>query len=107
VNPSRVDRERTVSFTDLPNVGKAIARDFRLMGFAEPGELAGLDPRELYLRLCEVTGKRQDPCVLDLFMSVVSFLNGEEPKPWWHFTAARKELLKKRQLQGENDEKGP
>lgn len=77
-------------FTDLPNIGPAMARDFGMLGFSEPGQLIVADPLDLYRSLCSVTGMRQDPCVLDVFMSVTSFLGGDPPQPWWRFTEQRK-----------------
>jgi hypothetical protein len=90
MNPSKVVREKVQHFTDLPNIGPAAARDFELLGFTAPSQLVGKDPFDLYQSLCIATGSRQDPCVLDVFMSVTSFLGGEAPKPWWHFTEQRK-----------------
>ncbi|HET9680123.1 MAG TPA: helix-hairpin-helix domain-containing protein [Gammaproteobacteria bacterium] len=90
MNPVKVVREKVRRFTDLPNIGPAMARDFELLGFREPNELAGTDPLRLYQRLCSATGSRQDPCVLDVFMSVTDFLGGGDAKPWWHFTEQRK-----------------
>lgn len=77
-------------FTDIPNVGKAMARDLQELGFATPRELAGQDPFALYQRLCALTAVRQDPCVLDTFLAVVDFMDGGAPKPWWDFTEGRK-----------------
>ena len=91
MNPSRVVREEVKRFTDLPNVGPAAARDFEVLGYSEPGQLAGADPLDLYQSLCIATGTRQDLCVLDVFMSVTSFLAGGPPEPWWHFTERRKQ----------------
>ena len=62
MNPSKVSRTRLESLTDLPNIGPAMARDLRLLGFEHPGQLAGQDPQRLYDRLCELTETRQDPC---------------------------------------------
>ncbi|MGE4441667.1 MAG: helix-hairpin-helix domain-containing protein [Desulfomicrobium sp.] len=90
MNPAKVRRDRLLALTDLPNIGPAMARDLRLLGFEHPGQLAGQDPQTLYDRLCELTGVRQDPCVLDVLVSVTRFMDGEEPKPWWHFTPERK-----------------
>ena len=90
MNPTKVARSKLVRFTDLPNIGPAAARDFELLGFASPRELIGADPLELYRDLCAATGLRQDPCVLDVFMSVTDFLAGGSPQPWWHFTELRK-----------------
>ncbi len=67
-----------------------MAKDFELLGFSHPSDLVGADPLELYEALCMATGSRQDPCVLDVFMSVADFLSGGEAKPWWEFTEERK-----------------
>jgi len=80
----------------IPNVGPAIAAKLRLLGFASPSELAGQDPYEMYRSLCEQTGKRYDLCLLDVFISAVSFADGEPPKPWWKFTKQRKAELERR-----------
>jgi response regulator RpfG family c-di-GMP phosphodiesterase len=77
-------------FTDIPNVGKAMARDFAQLGFSRPYELAGQDAHALYQRLCALTRSRQDPCVLDTFLAVVDFMDGGAAKPWWAFTEERK-----------------
>ncbi len=90
MNPARVCRAQVNKFTDLPNVGAAMARDFARLGFTSPDQLAGRDPYQLYQALCRETRTRQDPCVLDVFMSVTRFLAGESPKPWWNYTAERK-----------------
>ncbi len=91
MNPSKVRRDRLEQLTDLPNIGPAMARDLRLLGFDHPADLAGQDPTALYDRLCELTGTRHDPCVLDVFVSVTRFMDGEEPRPWWLYTPERKE----------------
>jgi hypothetical protein len=90
MHTSKVVREKVRRFTDLPNIGPAAASDFELLGFNEPAQLLGANPLDLYQSLCIATGVRQDPCVLDVFMSVTSFLDGAPPQPWWHFTEQRK-----------------
>ncbi|KPF48383.1 mitomycin resistance protein [beta proteobacterium AAP121] len=74
----------------LPNIGPSIAGDLRSLGIVHPQELAGRDPHALYVGLCEKTGKRQDPCVLDTFMAATAFMAGAEARPWWDYTAERK-----------------
>ncbi len=81
------------SLQKLPNIGPACARDLLLLGYHSPESLAGQEPREMYERLCALTEKRHDPCVLDTFMSAVSFANGNPAQPWWHFTPERKRLM--------------
>ena len=93
MNPANVIRERTSKLTDLPNIGKAMACDLRLLGIVEPHQIEGRCPLEMYRDLCLKTGRRHDPCVIDVFMSVASFVAGNVAEPWWHFTAERKRLL--------------
>ncbi|MCY7315091.1 MAG: helix-hairpin-helix domain-containing protein [Rubrivivax sp.] len=75
----------------LPNIGPALAADLRLIGVHEPQALARLDAFALYQALCRATGKRQDPCVLDTFMAACDFMRGAAARPWWDYTAARKQ----------------
>jgi hypothetical protein len=75
----------------LPNIGPAIAADLRLLGIQHPSQLAELDALQLYQQLCRSTGKRQDPCVLDTFMAATDFMRGAAAKPWWDYTALRKQ----------------
>lgn len=96
MHPTKVDRRRLRSFTDLPNVGKAFAEDLTLLGFTSPAELKGEDPVQLYDRLCELTRTRQDPCVLDTLMSITRFMDGERARAWWEYTPERKRMMEVR-----------
>lgn len=91
MHPDKVRRERLHTLTDLPNIGPAMAADLRLLGYTAPQQLAGADPLDLYQRLCAATQARHDPCVLDTFIAVCRFLDGEAPRPWWDYTAERKQ----------------
>jgi hypothetical protein len=93
VNPNKVERSRVVRLTDLPNVGEACANDLRIIGIQEPSQLVGKSAFQMYADLCQKTGRHHDPCVIDVFMSITSFMSGETPKPWWEFTRRRKQLL--------------
>jgi hypothetical protein len=84
------DRNTVTRLDHLPNIGKAMAANLRLIGIERPQDLMGKDPLTLYRALEERTGSRQDPCVLDTFMAVVDFMEGGEARPWWLFTAERK-----------------
>lgn len=77
-------------FTDIPNIGKAMEGDFKLLGLTEPKDLSGKDPLSLYKKLCAKTNTRQDPCVLDTFMAAVDFMDGASARPWWEYTQKRK-----------------
>lgn len=78
---------------DLPNVGPAVAADFRRLGIGTPDEIRGRDPYMLYHDLCRATRSLHDPCLLDTFIAVVRHVDGGPAKPWWHYTAERKRVL--------------
>lgn len=84
-----------MKLTDLPNVGPATAKDLQLLGIDAPQQLIGQDPYLLYQELCRLTGQRHDPCVLDVLMSAVRFMEGAPARPWWFYTPERKALLAK------------
>lgn len=90
MHPDKVVRDRVEELTDLPNVGAATAGDLRLLGIDSPSQLAGRDPLEMYRDLSTLTGERQDPCVLDVLISITRFVDGDPPLPWWAYTAERK-----------------
>jgi hypothetical protein len=90
MHPSKVHRDSTIKLTDLPNVGPAMARDLVSIGIRVPADLKDCDPFALYLSLCEKTGVRHDPCVLDTFISITDFMAGNAPQPWWAYTGERK-----------------
>src|SRR5271157_2526643 len=96
MNPNKVDRTRVIKLTDLPNIGKAGAEDLHLLGIHQPNQLAGKCPFQMYEMLCETTGLRHDPCVIDAFISVTRFMAGDEARPWWEYTEERKQALKQR-----------
>ena len=91
------NRETVSELEALPNIGKAIGSDLRLIGINEPKNLIGKNPFELYDKLCSKKGKHVDHCVIDVFMSVVDFMEGGKPQPWWNFTQKRKQILNKEQ----------
>lgn len=74
----------------IPNIGASIANDLRSLGIQRPPDLIGRDPHALYEALCHRTRTRQDPCVLDTFISAVRFMEGAPARPWWRYTAERK-----------------
>ncbi len=85
-----MSRSEIRNFQDIPNVGKAIEKYFILLGIKEPIELIGMDPYKMYSDLCDVTCKRHDPCVIDVFISAVRYMEGGPYKKWWEFTKERK-----------------
>jgi hypothetical protein len=43
-----------------------------------------------------VTGQRHDPCVYDVFLAAVRFMEGAPALPWWTYTPERKRVLAER-----------
>lgn len=74
-------------------MGKAIEKYLVILGIKEPTDLIGKDPYQMYSELRTLTGKRYDPCMLDVFISAVRYMEGGPPKKWWEFTKERKERL--------------
>ncbi len=64
---------------ELPNIGKASASDLHLIGINHPKDLIRQEPFDMYERLCTITETKHDPCVIDVFMSAVHFMEGGEP----------------------------
>jgi hypothetical protein len=77
-------------FEEIINVGPSIADDFRLLGMTRPQQLIGQDPLAMYQQICKLSGHFHDPCVLDVFMASVDYMNGNSPRKCWEFTAERK-----------------
>lgn len=91
MNPSKVSRNKLSSLTDLPNIGKAGECDLKILGIFDPKDLIGKCPYQMYESLCLKTQVLHDPCVIDVFISITRFMNGEDAKPWWAYTEERKE----------------
>jgi len=87
------ERAAWKSFQQLGSIGPASALDLVQLGFRTIDELRGTDPNQLYARLCELTGTRQDPCVEDVLRCAIA--QAEQPelpakwRQWFHWTALR------------------
>jgi len=75
---------------ELPNVGPATALDLVRLGITKPGQIARRHPDRMYEALCKLDGVRHDPCVRDVFASLVAFANGAPARSWWLYTPERK-----------------
>ena len=91
MNPERVVRSEVKTLTDLPNVGPAIAGQLATIGICTPAELRGREPLELFEALCARSGRRLDPCLLDVLLSIADFIDGGDPRCWWAYTDMRKQ----------------
>ena len=79
---------------DISGVGGAVLRDFEVLGVASVDELARQDPEELYERLCRVTGRTHDICMLDVFRCAVAQARDpelpRELRQWWWWSRQRR-----------------
>ena len=86
-NPNR----NTVSrLEDLPNIGPAMADDLRLLDIQHPQQLRGKNAYQMHRDLCKLSNKEHAPCVIDVFLAAVDFMDGGKAQPWWNFTEERK-----------------
>ena len=88
-----VSRAKSTDLQQIPNIGPSIAANLRLIGVLSPQDLLGKDPYTMYDDLCQATGVRQDPCVIDVFIAATRFMAGEPAKSWWNYTPERKRTL--------------
>ena len=101
-----MNRKKYARLEEIPNVGPAIAEDLRLVGVSHPQDLIGRDPYQMYEELCFKTGERHDPCVIDVFISAVRFMEGEPKRPWWAYTSERKLRLSGEDVSGSTEGRG-
>jgi len=84
----------TRQLSDLHGIGRAMLKDFDMLGVHSVAELARCEGDELYHRLCKITKTRMDPCVHDTFVCAVE--QARNPKlarekcDWWYWSAIRK-----------------
>ena len=88
-----MSRKEIRKLQDIPNIGQAIEKDLILLGIKDPVELIGNDPYQMYYDLCNITNNRHDPCVIDVFISAVKYMEGGPAKRWWEFTNERKKKM--------------
>lgn len=79
----------------IPNIGSATIRYLNILGINTPFELIGQSPYSMYTDLCEIMGKKFDPCLADTFIAAVKYMEGAPPKKWWYYTDERKRTLAK------------
>ncbi|MBI1859839.1 MAG: hypothetical protein HYR96_02845 [Deltaproteobacteria bacterium] len=56
------------------------------------------DPKKMYNSLCRITGKRHDPCCLDVFRAAVEQAKNprlpREKCNWWYWSKVRKQQVR-------------
>jgi nucleotidyltransferase/DNA polymerase involved in DNA repair len=58
------DQATVARLEELPNIGKAMAAELRLIGIEHPQQLIGREAFALYKMLCAKSGDRHNPCVI-------------------------------------------
>lgn len=74
--------------TDIPGVGKAIAKDLEDIGIKTVADLKGKNPEKLFALSNKRAGKIQDRCLLYVFREAVYFASGgrsPEKLKWWNW----------------------
>lgn len=94
-HPSRayllvVHAEAARELRRLRNVGPATAEDLLLLGVRSVGDLAAQDADLMFATLCRLDGTRHDPCVRDVFASLVDQARGLPARPWHAYSRERK-----------------
>lgn len=93
MHPAKVTRDNLSKLTDLPNIGTAGESDLLVLGIATVDGLIGRCPYKMHAELCVKTGFAHDVCVIDVFISITRFMQGDKAKPWWEYTQERKRHL--------------
>lgn len=74
----------------LKNVGQATLKNLQALGIDNIKQLRSQTADHLYEKLTQITGKRQDPCVWDVFSAIIHEAKTGEKLPWWHWSSIRK-----------------
>ena len=94
--PSQKKRARIgeLQLGDLISIGPAMLRDFELLRIRSVAQLARQNPQSMYARLNRLSGRRQDPCVLDTLCAAVAQAKNPrlpaEQCEWWYWSRKRK-----------------
>ncbi len=83
---------------DLFSVGPATVRDLKILGISRVEQLVDKDARKLYDRLGKLSGKRCDPCMMDVLSAAIAQAQDptlpKEKRKWWYWSRIRKSLGK-------------
>jgi nucleotidyltransferase/DNA polymerase involved in DNA repair len=85
----------TRQLRDLRGVGRAMLQDLAGLGIASVEQLARQDATDLYVRMCQLSGQRQDPCVHDVFRCAIEQARDprlpREQRDWRYWSNVRKQ----------------
>ncbi len=87
-------KKESRTLRDLHSVGPATVRDLQLLGITRVEQLVGKEALVLYDRLGGLSGKRPDPCVMDVFSAAIAQAHDpdlpKEKRNWWYWSRVRK-----------------
>jgi len=87
-------KKETRNLSDLYSVGPATVRDLKALGITRVEQLVGQDARKLYDRLGRLSGKRCDPCMMDVLSAAIAQAQDpnlpKEKRTWWYWSQIRK-----------------
>jgi nucleotidyltransferase/DNA polymerase involved in DNA repair len=87
-------KKETRNLSDLYSVGPATVRDLKALGITRVEQLVGQDARKLYDRLGRLSGKRCDPCMMDVLSAAIAQAQDpnlpKEKRQWWYWSQIRK-----------------
>ena len=87
-------KKETRNLSDLYSVGPAAVRDLKALGITRVEQLVGQDARKLYDRLGRLSGKRCDPCMMDVLSAAIAQAQDpnlpKEKRKWWYWSQIRK-----------------
>ncbi len=86
-------QKETRQLRDLYSVGPATVRDLKLLGITRVDQLVGRDARKLYARLCRLSEKHCDPCMMDVLSAAIAQAQDsglpKEKCKWWYWSRIR------------------
>lgn len=84
-----------IQFENCTSVGPSTAQDLWNLGYRSLKDLQDEDPTEIYERLCRQVGNRVDPCLLDVFRSIIAQAKNPnlpvDQRNWWYWTPHRRD----------------
>jgi len=87
-------KKETRNLSDLYSVGPATVRDLKTLGITAVEQLVGQDARKLCDRLRRLSGKRCDPCMMDVLSAAIAQAQDpnlpKEKRKWWYWSQIRK-----------------
>lgn len=85
----KIDQKILKGLQQIPGVGPSLADKLILLGITKVSDLKGVNPEELYQRLCKLKGQHVDRCVLYVFRCAVYYASHDRHDPnllrWWNW----------------------